>query len=242
VNTPRKPDLDQLVTALTADGRREELAGRDAALAAFRAAGQRDAADAAAARRQGARFRWPLVPRARLAAAGAALVVAAGVAAAYAQALPSPVQQFAHTVLAPLGVQGSQQPGDQSPGTAPATGSTGITIASTGGKGKKASPSASDAYRVTVAVSRTRVPPGGRVAFTGQLTDHGQVAPRARVRLYERLAGSTQFTLVATELTGPRGGYKLTSAPMTATAIFRVVGPDSAHSVAVRVTVTASAS
>ena len=38
MSTPRKPDLDRLVTALTADGRPDELAGRDAAAAAFRAA------------------------------------------------------------------------------------------------------------------------------------------------------------------------------------------------------------
>lgn len=44
MSTPRKPDLDQLVTALTADGQPEELAGRDAALAALRAASQHDAA------------------------------------------------------------------------------------------------------------------------------------------------------------------------------------------------------
>ena len=48
-----KPGLDQLISALTADGRPDELAGRDAALAAFRAAGQRarDRADAPAAPR-----------------------------------------------------------------------------------------------------------------------------------------------------------------------------------------------
>ena len=37
---PRKPDLDRLVTALTADGRPDELTGREAAVAAFRAGGR----------------------------------------------------------------------------------------------------------------------------------------------------------------------------------------------------------
>ena len=44
MNTPGKPDLDRLVTALTADGRPDELTGREAAAAAFRAGGKGEAA------------------------------------------------------------------------------------------------------------------------------------------------------------------------------------------------------
>lgn len=242
MSAPRKPDLDQLIKALTADGRPDELADRDAALASFRAASRRGAAGGAARRRRSMPFRRPLtaLPR-RLAAIGAALVVvAAGVtAAAYAQALPGPAQGLAHTVFAGLGVPNSQ--------LSPGTGSSAVTIATPGGKSRKAStaspktpsPRPGDDYRVTVAVSRVRVPADGVVVLTGRVTDLGHVAAGARVRLFERLAGSAQSELVATGVTGPSGGFRLSSPPLAATAIFRVLGPDSAHSVAVRVTVAA---
>jgi hypothetical protein len=243
VSTPRKPSLDDLTRALTAHGRPDELTGRDAALAAFRAAGQRDAADRAAGRRRGSAFRPRLTPR--LAAVGVALVVAVvgATTAAYTQVLPSPVQDLAHTVFAPLGVPDNQQPGRPAPGT----GSSGITVATSGGtSGKTTNPSSTtpsprpgDDYLITVAVSRIRVPTGGRVTLAGRVTSHGGGVARARVRLFERLAGSTQFELVATGVTGPLGGFKLSSPPLTTTAVFRVVGPDSAHSVAVRVAVAA---
>jgi hypothetical protein len=242
VSTPGKPDLDQLVAALIADAQAEELGGRDSALAAFRAARRRGVAAGSAWYRNRS-FRRPFTRLSgRLTAVGAALAVAAGVtAAAYTQALPGPVQQLAHTVFAPLGVPNGQT----SPGTTPGTGPTGITVAQTGGRTKKASPSArtpspkpgSD-YLVAVAVSRTRVPSGTAVAFTGRVTDGGRTIAGVRVRLFERIAGTTAEELVATAVTGPRGGYRLVSPPLTATAVFRVVaGPDTAHSVAVRVAV-----
>ena len=99
----REPGLDHLIKALTADGYPDELAGRDAALAAFRAAyGQ--------PRRQ-PRFSPWLSGSRRLSTVAAAALVAgiAGVtAAAYAQALPAPVQHIAYSVLSPLGVPDNQ--------------------------------------------------------------------------------------------------------------------------------------
>ncbi len=240
----RKPDLDHLIRALTADGRPDELAGRDAALAAFRAAGQRDGAAGAARRRRRMPFPRPLTaaPR-RLAATGAALLVAAAAltAAAYTRALPGPAQDLAHTVFAGLGVPKGQLPAG--------TGAASVTAAASGGKSrvssasspKTAAPRPGDGYRIAVDVSRARVPAGGQVEFTGRVTEHGQAAARVQVRLFERLAGSAQFELVATGVTGPLGGFRLSSPPLTATAVFRVAGPDAAHSVAVRVAVTAHA-
>lgn len=239
MNTPpRKPDLDQLVAALIADAQAGEVTGRDAALAAFRAARQRGAAAGSGRWRRRLPFAGPVtgLPR-RLAAAGAAVAVAAGVAAAaYTQALPGPVQQFAHTVFAPLGVPGGQH-------AAPGSGAAGITVSHTGGNtgnasgsGRTPSPQPAGGYLVTVGVSRARVPAGGVVVFTGQVTDTGRAAAGVRVRLFERIAGTTE-ELVATGLTGPRGGYRLVSPPLTATAVFRVAGPDAARSVAVRVAV-----
>ena len=240
MSTPRKPDLDRLVTALTADGRPDELAGREAAAAAFRAAGRRDAAGGPARRRR-ASVRGPRTTLSqRLAAIGAVAVVAVGVAAAaYTQALPGPAQELAHTVFAPLGVPANQPPGG--PGHPAA-----VTIATSGGKsgratpggkGKTPSPRPGGDYLITVAVSRTRVPAGARVALTGRMTDYGRAAAGVRVRLFERPADSTQFELVASGVTGPLGGFRLTSPPLAKSVVFRVVGPDAARSVAVRVAV-----
>lgn len=228
MSTPRKPDLDQLIGALTADGSPGELGGRDAALGEFRAAGQRAAA---VPRRSRAAGRRPGALPARLAAFGAALLVAASAAAAYAQALPDPVQRLAHTVFAPLGVPDGQHQTGSSPGTVPVSGTAGITAATS------ASPRAAGGYRVTVAASRARVADGGAVVITGRVTEHGAQAAGVTVRLYARPVGSARFTLVATGATGPLGGFRLPSPALTASTVFRVAGPDGAHSAAVKVAV-----
>ena len=240
MSTPRKPDLDHLIRALTADGRPDELADRDAALASFRAASQRGTAHGVAGPPRGKPFRG--LP-ARLTVIGAALAVAAGViAAAYTHALPEPVQEVAHSMFAPLGVPDGQL----TPGTVPSSGSTGITIATAGGKphrtapggaARTPSPRPADEYLITVAVSRTRVAAGGSVTLAGRVTDHGRALAGVRVRLFERLAGSAQFELEGTSVTGPLGGFRLPSPPLTATAIFRVLGPAGVHSAAVKVAV-----
>ena len=124
-----EPGLEHLIGALTASGHPHELAGRDAALAAFQAASQRPAPAGRArsvlgrsvlgrsvlgrsAWRRSAWRRRPIhvaLP-ARLAVTVAAIVAVLGgfTAAATAQALPAPVQQLAYNVLAPLGVPVSQ--------------------------------------------------------------------------------------------------------------------------------------
>lgn len=233
MNTPREPNLDQLVAALTAVGEPAELTGRDAAVAAFRTARQPAAAGRIPARKRVFSSAPGLPLRTRLAAAGAALAVAGAVAAAYAQALPDPVQHLAHTAFAPLGVPD---------GT---VSTTSITVANAGGKAKKAaSPSAKTSsprpvvgYLVSVAVPKSRVAPGGVVVFTGQVTLDGRPAADVRVRLYERLAGTTTEEIVTTGMTGPRGRFRLLSPPLTATSVFRVTGPDTVRSIAVRVAV-----
>jgi hypothetical protein len=240
VSTPGKPDLDRLITALTANGRPDEVAGRDAALAAFLAAGQHAAARQAARRRRRGPFRpRPAELPRRLAALGAAGLTAVGglTAAAYAQALPGPVQQAAHTVFAPLGVPESQQQSGH-----PAA----ETIATSGGKSRRTgdtsaktpSPRPGDGYLLTLTASRVRVPAGAVVELAGRVTDRGRAAAVIPVRLFERLAGSATWEPVGTGVTGPRGGFRLLSPPLTTTAVFRVVaGPGNAYSAAVRVTV-----
>ena len=228
MSTPRKPDLDRLFRALTADGQPDELADREAAVAAFRAA-SRNGPDGKAARRRPARFRRPFSALPRLAAIGAVLVVAAGVAAAaYTQALPGPAQDLAHTVFAPLGVPGNQQRSGH-----PAA----VTMSASNGKSATPTAAPGDGYRVALTASRVRVPVGAVVELSGRVTDHGRLASGVPVRLFERPADSGSWELVASGVTGPRGGFRLPSPSLTATTVFRAVGPDNVRSAPVRVTV-----
>jgi hypothetical protein len=130
-----EPGLEHLIGALTASGHPHELAGRDAARAAFRAASQQPAQTMPAqtmpapaahtpARRAStrpARRRRPIhiaLP-ARLAIAAVLAVLAGFTAAATQQVLPAPVQRLAYTMLTPLGVpvsQPSQSPHQASSG------------------------------------------------------------------------------------------------------------------------------
>jgi hypothetical protein len=114
-----EPGLEHLIGALTASGHPHELAGREAARAAFCAASEQptaarparsvatwSASTRSAWRRRSIRVALP----ARLAVAIAAVVAVFGgfTAAAAAQALPAPVQRIAYSVLTPLGVPVSQ--------------------------------------------------------------------------------------------------------------------------------------
>lgn len=246
MSTPREPGIDQLISALTTDGRPDELAGRNAALAAFRAAGQRAATEQTLRQRRFAPSSRPLtgwIPTRLAAAAVAAAVIVAGiVTAAYTQALPGPVQDAAHSVFAPLGVPGGQ-PG--SPGTAPSQDPAGITAAtqpgtcpSCGGTvSTTSSPRTVDGYVVSLAADRVRGPAGTVVVLTGRVTEYGDPAAGVRVWLVGRTAASPQWKIVATGVTGPRGGFRLASPPLTTSVVFRVVGPERAYSGPVRVAV-----
>jgi hypothetical protein len=247
VSTRRKPDLASLTRALTADGQPDELAARDAARTAFLAESRRHAAGQPSARPRGWRPggagpRPPVTRRLAAIAAAGVIAVAALTAAAYTRALPGPAQDIAHTVFAPLGLPGRQQP--SGPPGSPAA----VTIATPSGKPAGTSGAASrtpsppaDDYLLTMTASRVRVPAGAVVELGGRVTDRGRAAAGAPVRLFERLAGSAAWEVVATGMTGPRGGFRLLSPPVTTTAVFRVVaGPDSAHSAAVRVSVPPS--
>jgi hypothetical protein len=107
-----EPGLEHLIGALTASGHPDELAGRDAARAAFCAASQQPttarsgwawpASTWSARRRRPIRIALPA--RLAVAIAVVAAVVGGFTAAAAAQVLPAPVQRIADNVLAPLGV------------------------------------------------------------------------------------------------------------------------------------------
>jgi hypothetical protein len=162
---------------------------------------------------------------ARLAVAATAVVVAfaAATTAAYTSALPGPVQGAAHAVFAPLGV-----PDNHPAAGAPPTGA-----------GTDTSMTAKDAagVRLTLKAARARVATGTTVRLAGRVTEHGRDAAGARVTLVERLAGSVQWTVVSSAVTGPRGGFRFVSPPLTQAVVFRVTGPDGAYSAAVRVMV-----
>ena len=235
----REPGLDHLIRALTADGYPHELAGRDAALAAFRAGyGQQ--------RRQ-PRFSPWLHGSRRLSTMAAALAagIAGVTAAAYAQALPAPVQHIAYSVLSPFGVpdnQPSTSPArsGSAPGSAPGS-------AAAGGR-DTASPSAScpcptatssqavAGSVLVISVERSRLPAGGSDAIAGKLTSHGRPESGVRVRLLEQPAGSPGWQLVASGVTGGRGKVRFGVVRLTQNAAFRLAAPGGADSAPVSVT------
>ena len=232
MNNPPKPNLDQLIAALTAQASAAELAGRDAAAGAFRAATgdpgnaptqpipARSISSGISGRVRGTVAE--LSRRALLTAATVILIVAGLTAGAYTRVLPGPVQNAAHTVFAPLGVPGGQ-PGAQSPSVTDAS-----SASATGAK---------KADRITLVTTRVRATAGAVVTLGGRVTERGSGAAGVGVRLYERLDGTTTWQLVASGRTGPRGGFRLLAPPMTTSAVFRVVGPDGTRSAAVRVAV-----
>jgi len=259
------PVLGHLTRALTAAGHPYELRGRDAALTAFRAAAQPRGSAAPArngiagrARNSAGQARRPIPsgpPRwhrsvllpARLAAAAAAgfAALAGLTAAAYAQALPAPVQEFAHTVLAPLGVPAStpHHPG-ASPGSSRGTatgatpsGSVSNTSGQPGPAGIASSSPAAAGYAVTFSVARAELPVGGFAQFSGKVTHHGQAAAGKQVRLFERAQGSSGWQLAASGVTGRLGRVRFSVLPPTEKEAFRLVGPDGAHSTVITVTV-----
>jgi hypothetical protein len=236
----REPGLDHLIKALTANGYPYELRGRDAALAAFRAASRQP------------RRRLRLSPGrgmpSRLSAVAAALVLAiAGVtAAAYARALPAPMQHIAYSVLAPLGVPNSQSPAAPTPSGAPSGPVPGSTA---GGISGTASPSTSypslapppsraiaDSALVLTA-ARARPPAGDVDAISGKLTYHGRPEPGVQVRLLEKAAGAPGWQLVATGVTNDRGRVRFLAPYLTRNTTFQLVVPGGPSSAKVSVTV-----
>jgi len=101
------PGLDQLFRTLTSGPTRAELADQDAALAMFRAniTPTPAAVPPEVSRRQ---FRLPLRPGLGLAAAVAVALAGGVTAAAYADALPPPVQHVVHDVFKFAGVPDGQ--------------------------------------------------------------------------------------------------------------------------------------
>jgi hypothetical protein len=220
VTTGRDDDLDRLIKALTRDGSPQELANRDAARTAFRVASRGadggTLLDGGTARHRHSRRRRRAFPRVRMrlavAVACALLAVTASATAAYRQALPAPVQGIAHSMLAPLGVPDRKR--DHDHGAQPDT-----------------------TLRFSLTTSATSVPAGSAVVFTGLVADHGQAAADDRIRLLERIAGTTRWQTAALAVTSPDGTFRLASPSLAKTAEFRAVLDDGRHSATIKVPV-----
>jgi hypothetical protein len=244
---PETPGLEALFRALTAEGDATEVVGRQRALMMFRQArGQSGLTQPLPA--QPASVRRP-VPRRRafrLAGVAAALLVACGglAAAAYAQILPGPVQDIAHTVLAPLGVpSASHAPrGTPSTGLGPSTPS--------GPNGPSPAPSAATSCPcpadgasgkpgLRLSAARLRVAAGEADTFTGHVSSDGHPGRHVLVRLLARAAADRGTWRVAgTGMTSATGDVTFTVPHVPATTMFRLAGTGRLASPEVTVKVT----
>jgi hypothetical protein len=232
---PPDPSLDRLYRVLTADGSANELADRPAALAMFRD------------RRRQPR-RWFSLPRGT---AAAALVIAAGTAAAYAAVLPAPVQHIAYRLLDGIGVPDAKHPSASAsarPGTVtlPSTTSNSAVAAATvpacpcptGKPEPNPVQNPVPARDLVLALAYARIPADGNEILSGRLAPGGRAEPGVRVRLWERVRnGRSGWGVAGTAVTDRRGEVTFTVQHLTSNATFRLSGPKGAASLPVTVTV-----
>ena len=290
---PAGPALGPLLDALTAAPTQAELAGEQAAVTMFRtvsAGGYAHAdgqapADPPADQVPSHRTR-PIGPpgpakparqprdgflpggwRLRVGLAAAVLALAGTVAAAYAAALPPPVQHIAYQLLGFAGVPDARasalSPGGQAsprpgPGSAPGvarsgnpTSGPGSTAPSAPGRGRHRSsgpsrtPSPSPSSpaprpapaRLSIAASQAQIPAGDTAVLTGRVTQGGKPAAGVRVTLMERLAGTSGWVVAGTARSSASGAVVAHVAQLTANAVFRFAGPHGVASPKVAVTV-----
>lgn len=201
------PGLEQLFRVLTDGPVAGELAGEQATLAMFRANVRPSPAPPKSVRPSVRPIRWGV----RLAAA-ATLVLGGGMtAAAYASALPAPVQRLAHSVFDFAGVpavrpvhqvsqsgssahhsagQAGNHPGGQSGPRPAASGRTSPTPSKSGSATPAASPSASPTPS-----SSASAPPAGPAAMTATV-------PGGEITAGSQAVISGQFTRAGTGVSG----------------------------------------
>jgi hypothetical protein len=256
---PHDPALDRLFQALTAGGTADEMAGRAAALETFRA-GRSQPRRPRMPRLWLPRLRLPrLKPyRLRLAfsmgTAAAALVLTGGIAAAYAAALPAPVQHIAYRMLGRIGVPDTHRPAPSASVPAPATSvpARGAPAPSAPGSSAPSSSAAATAGCPCPAVSRTgagavpgltlvaaraQVPAGGTDVLSGRLASGGRPEAGVHVRLFERVAGRPGWRATGGAVTDASGTVTLTVAHLTRNAWFRLAARGGALSPPVLITV-----
>jgi len=218
--------LNSLVRALTADGTARELAGRQAALEMFRDS-----------RRRPRRRRLAL----SMSTAAAAVMLAGGIGAAYAAALPAPAQHIAYRMLGSIGVPDRHQPAPSSgaprlAATIPPASSAPVSSApaSAGCPCPAGMPVAGNLVLTT---AQTRIPADGNAVLSGRLAAGGQPEAGVWVRLYERTAGTPGWRVAAGGLTDGSGDVTLTVPGLTRNTVFRLAAPGGVDSAPVLITV-----
>ena len=218
------PALQGLVRALTADGTADELAGRQAALEMFRDT-----------RRRPGRLRLAF----SVSTAAAAIVLAGGIGAAYAAALPAPVQHIAYRMLGSIGVPDTHRPAPPSstPGLAASAPPVTPAPAATPCPCPASRPGTRTAQDLVLAAAQAQIPADGGDVFSGQLAPGGIPAAGVRVRLFEYAADRPGWRVAGSAVTDRDGDVTLTVSQLTSNAAFVLAAPGGAVSPPVRITV-----
>jgi hypothetical protein len=255
--------VDELLRALTGPAESAELAGEQSAVAMFR---NRAPSSAAAPHGGGNADGWTAAPsrfatrqlrratrwNLRLVAAAAVAVCGGMAAAAYAAALPAPVQRLAHEVFQFAGVPNSQ-PGSASTGSGhgvPAghrtSGPAGLGSPAPSGAAPSASatvPAAGTGAAVLSAtVNATQVTAGTGVLITAQLSWSGHALAGLTMTVLERPALTAAWHAVGSAPASAAGNAVVVVPVVDTDAVFRVKVSGVAVSPAVRVTVVPAVS
>jgi hypothetical protein len=243
---PTDPALNGLIRALTADGTAAELAARPAALAMFRDS-----------RRRPRHRRFAV----SVSTAAAAVVLAGGISAAYAAALPAPVQHIAYSMLGSMGVPDthpagpSSRPSSGSPSGPPGLAATIPPASARGSAPPRSSAPASSApgspgcpcpagkpgpgvvSTLVLTTAQAQIPADGDAVLSGRLAAGSRPEAGVRVRLYERPAGTSDWWEAASGVTDGRGDVTLTVPGLISNTAFRLADPKGAVSAPVVITV-----
>jgi hypothetical protein len=253
--------VDELLRALAGPAEPTELADEQSALAMFRnsvtssadahhgagAAGWAAAPGRFATRQIRRPIRWNL----RLVAAAAVVLCGGMAAAAYAAALPAPVQRLAHQVFQFAGVPNSQAgsggAGHGAPGghrtSAPASLGSPAPSGAAPSVGAAPAPSAGTGAAVLSATANaTQVTAGIGVLITGQLSWPGHALAGLTMTVLERPALTAAWHVVGSAPASAAGNAVVVVSVVGTDAVFRVAVSGVAVSPAVRVNVVPAVS
>jgi hypothetical protein len=251
--------LDELLRALAGPAVPAELADEESALALFRgsiapsAGPGRVAWWAAAPGRFATRpIRKPVRWNLRLVAAAAVVVCGGMAAAAYAAALPAPVQHLVHDVFQFAGVPDGQ-PGSGHTGSGHGTtppSHVPLAPASPANAAPSAAPSAgavvpsaaAGAAVLSAAADTTEITAGTSVVISGQLSWPGHAVSGRTLTVLERPALTVDWHVVGSVQTDAAGNGAVTVPVVGTDAVFRVAVSGVAISPDVRVTVVPAVS
>jgi hypothetical protein len=253
--------VDELLRALTGPAEPAELAGEQSALAMFRSvtpsadahhgAGRAAGWAAAPGRFATRQIRRPVRWNLRLVAAAAVVLCGGMTAAAYAAALPAPVQRLAHEVFQFAGVPNSQAGSGGAAGHgAPGGHPTGVpaSLGSPAPSGAvpsvgAAAPSAgAGAAVLSAAANAAQVTAGTGVLITAQLSWPGHALAGLTMTVLERPALTAVWHVVGSAPASAAGNAVVVVPVVATDAVFRVAISGVAVSPAVRVNVVPAVS